>query len=113
MLGYLEFEMKNNAKAYVEPSTIRMFITSPGGDAGTIGEPDAPLRIVLTNGGELDVYGTSIAEIMLRISALREHLKKGDAYGSFECGISFADATMSAVSRGLSQSTAPSDGPTA
>lgn len=100
MAGYLEFDVRGGMKAYVEPSAIRAFLIS-GGDAGTVAAPDAPLKIVLASGDEFETFGTSIAEVMLRISALKEHLKKGDAYGPYECGISFADGGMSGVSKGL------------
>ena len=110
MLGYLEFEVKGDAKAYIEPNSIRMFLTCPGADAGTVAVPESPIKLVLANGGELEVYGTSVAEVMLRISSLRDHLKKGDAYGSFECGISFADGGMSGVSKSLSSGPVTPDG---
>lgn len=91
MAGFLEFNVKGGAKAYIELAAIRGFITSPGHDAGTVAEVEAPLSLVLANGGEVHTYGTSVAEIILRASELKKYM---NAYGH-HCGISWSDCTMS------------------
>lgn len=76
MSALIELRIKGDARAFLEAGMIAGFITPPSGRAETVGTHESPIRLILRGGETLDVYGESVAQILLRAAMVRKDVRE-------------------------------------
>lgn len=76
MTALIELRVVPDSRAFIEAGAIAGLITSSGGRADTVGTPDKPVRLIIRGGQTLDVYGESVAQILLRAAIVRQEVRE-------------------------------------
>lgn len=75
MSAFIELRVEGDRRALIEAGAIAGFITSENGRMDTIGTKDKPVAIILRGGETFNVYGESIASIIVRAALVRKEVR--------------------------------------
>lgn len=76
MSAFIELRVEGDRRALIEAGSIAGFITSENGRVDTIASKDAPIAVILRGGETLNVYGESIATIVVRAAQIRKEVRE-------------------------------------